>query len=172
MKKSLLTIITFALVLVNLVLTAVMALTIVPEVNNVNTLIAKISEAIDLDISSGDEINGGANVSIDKIAPYNISSNLTINLKKDEDGKDHFAVLAITLSLNTASEAYATYNADTLITYEGVIRGEINKTVSSYTIEEIKQDTTSVQDDIKSKLNTLFGSDLVAGVSFSSATYQ
>lgn len=170
MKKSLLTIITFALVLVNLVLTAVMALTIVPEVNNVNSLIGKISEAIDLDIASGDEKTGGAGVSIDSIEPWAIEGNLTINLKRGADGEDHFAVLGVTISKNMKSEAYESYSD--LTQYEGVIKGEINSIVSSHTMEEMREDADGVRKEIKDRLNTLFASDLIADVTFSSANYQ
>lgn len=172
MKKSLITLITFALVLVNLVLTAVMALRVVPEVNKVNNLVGKISEAIDLEISAGDEKTGGASVSIDNIEPYEITDNLTINLRRGDDGEDHYAVLKVALSLNKKSEAYAAYNATTIGGYESVIRTEINNIVASYTIDEIRSDQQAVMDEIKARLNTLFGSDLVAAVGFSTVNYQ
>lgn len=170
MKKSLLTLITFALVLVNLVLTAVMALTIVPEVKNVNGLIAKISESIDLDIQAGDEKTGGATFSIESIEPWSITDNMTINLKPGEDGKDHFAIAKVTLSKNTKSDVYEQYGDLTL--YEDVIRGEINTIVSGYTVDELKSDTTSVLEEIKNRLNTIFKGDLIADVTFSSINYQ
>lgn len=172
MKKSFLTLLTFALVVVNLVLTGIMAFNVVPEVGQVNTLIAKISEAIDLDISSGDEKFGGAPASIDSIAPYDLADNLTINLKTGPDGKDHYAVIKVTLSLNQKSDAYETYNVDTINGYEGVIRTEINNIVGSHTLEDMKNDSASVLDEIKSRLNTTFGSDLIAAVGFSSINYQ
>ena len=50
MKKNLLTIITFALVLVNIVLTSILTITIMPEVKKVNELVTRICDAIDLDL--------------------------------------------------------------------------------------------------------------------------
>lgn len=170
MKKSLLTLITFALVLVNLVLTAVMALTIVPEVKNVNGLISKISESIDLDIQSGNEKTGGSMLSIDSIEPWSITDNMTINLKRGEDGKDHFAIVKVTFSKNMKSDAYENYSD--LGTYEDVLKGEINKIVSAYTMEELSADTKGVLEEIKNNVNSIFGSDLIADVTFASINYQ
>ena len=48
MKKNLMTVIILALVLVNLVLTAILAFTIIPQTRKSNQLIDKIASAIDL----------------------------------------------------------------------------------------------------------------------------
>lgn len=170
MKKSLLTIITFALVLVNLVLTAVMALTIVPEVNNVNSLIARINSAIDLDIQSGNEHSGGSSYSMDSVAPHSLTDNLTINLKKGDDGEQHFAVLGITILSNTSSDAYENYQD--LTEYDNVIAAQVNSIVSGYTLEQMQNNSQEIRDEIRASLNTMFGSDLIASVEFSTATYQ
>lgn len=172
MKKNLLTLITFALVLVNLVLTAVMALQVVPEVNKVNTLISKISEAIDLDIASGNEHSGGASYDVSQIAVYDIPDNITVNLKQGEDGQNHFAVMAITLSLNINSNKYTEYNADTLPQFVGVMKSEINNIVGSYTYEAMRGDQQGVLDEIKTSLNKVFGGDLITSVGFSTINYQ
>ena len=50
MKKNLMTVIILALVLVNLVLTAILAFTIIPQTRKSNQLIDKIASAIDLEL--------------------------------------------------------------------------------------------------------------------------
>ena len=53
MKKNLMTVIILALVLVNLVLTAILAFTIIPQTRKSNQLIDKIASAIDLELEDG-----------------------------------------------------------------------------------------------------------------------
>jgi len=173
MKKSLLTVITFAICLVNLVLTAVLAIAIVPETKNVNALVTKVTSAIDLELEAAAAEANGSDVTIDKIYVYEFADPMTINLKKGEDGEDHFALIGITLSINTESETYQTYNSENLDTYLGLMQSEINSIISSYTIEEIRNDQSAAQEEIKDALNALFGSsDFIVSVGFYSATYQ
>ena len=68
MKKSLLTVLTFALVLINLVLTGLMAFQIIPEVKNVNALISKVSSAMDLDMKVANAANGNSTVPLENLA--------------------------------------------------------------------------------------------------------
>ena len=59
MKKNLMTVIILALVLVNLVLTAILAFTIIPQTRKSNQLIDKIASAIDLELEDGRSSSGG-----------------------------------------------------------------------------------------------------------------
>ena len=40
---------------------------------------------------------------------YDFAESLTIPLKKDADGKDHYALVTVSLAMNTKDEDYATY---------------------------------------------------------------
>lgn len=171
MKKNLMTVITFALVLVNLVFTVVLTITVVPEAQKANELITKVCAAIDLDLESGD--NGGTtSIPIEDIEVYDIADQLTINLRKTEgDKKDHYAILTIALSINTKSDDYKAYS-ESLSTKEGLIKTQINNVVSGYTMEEIQSDPAAVQKAILKELQKMFSTDFIVGVGFSSATYQ
>ena len=177
MKKSLLTVITFVLVLINLALTGVLTFVLVPYVNSANKLVSSVATAINLEQKAGSSESGGAgDYDIEKITVYDLNSDaddkgMTINLKRGADGKDHYAVLKVNLSLNTESEVYDKYY-ETLDTKKSLISTEINNIVSQYTIDEIREDQTAVQNEILKKLKTMFGDDFVVGVGFSSATYQ
>ena len=175
MKKSLLTIVTLVLCLVNLILTAIMVFAVVPEVNNVNSLVAKVAQAIDLDTAAGNELDLASTVPIDKITAYGVNSGetMTINLRDSADGKDHFIVASITLSENTESEVYGTYGGDSTATYDAQIKAKINSTVSKYTIEEVKDDPQALLNDIRDQLNIMFNDNtFIAEVGFASVTYQ
>ena len=171
MKKNLLTIITFALVLVNIVLTAILTITVMPQVKKTNEFITKVCDAIDLDLQAATGAESTLNVSLENIATYTLSDKLTINLKPGADGKSHFAVLTVILSLNKNSDSYATYES-TMDDYAGIIADTVNTVVSQYTYEEITADQSAVQRQIKNELNAKFGNGLIVNVGFPTATYS
>ena len=53
MKKSMLNVITLALVLVNLVLTVILTFSLVSTYKNTNSLINKLTQIIDIDVTGG-----------------------------------------------------------------------------------------------------------------------
>ena len=65
MKKSMLNVITLALVLINLVLTVLLTFSLVSTNNRTNNLIKKVGEIIDLD-AAGNAANGSQTGSADR----------------------------------------------------------------------------------------------------------
>ena len=53
-----------------------------------------------------------------------------------------------------------------------LIKGDINNIVSQYTIDEIKNNQSAVQDEILKDLQKMFGSDFIVAVGFPTAQYQ
>ena len=111
MKKNLLTVIILALVLVNLILTAVLAFSVIPQTKKSNELIDQVCAAINIELEGGQNKDSSA-VPIEEIAVYNITDNFTVNLADNGDGKKHYAVFSVGLSVNKTSESYATYGGD------------------------------------------------------------
>ncbi|MBC5685291.1 flagellar basal body-associated FliL family protein [Roseburia sp. NSJ-9] len=170
MKKNLITVITLALVVVNLVLTVILTITILPETQKANELITKVCSAIDLDLESG-SATSNANIPIDQIEVYNIDDEQTINLKQDGDGKDHFAMLTVSISMDTKNSDYKDLKPQ-VEEKVNLIKGDINNIVSQYTIDEIKNNQSAVQDEILKDLQKMFGSDFIVAVGFPTAQYQ
>ena len=170
MKKNLITVITLALVVVNLVLTVILTITILPETQKANELITKVCSAIDLDLESG-SATSNANITIDQIEVYNIDDEQTINLKQDGDGKDHFAMLTVSISMDTKNSDYKDLKPQ-VEEKVNLIKGDINNIVSQYTIDEIKNNQSAVQDEILKDLQKMFGSDFIVAVGFPTAQYQ
>jgi flagellar FliL protein len=152
-----------------------MVFAVVPEINNVNSLVAKVAQAIDLDTSAGNEFDLAATIPIDQLASYGVNGGetMTVNLRDSADGKSHFIVASITLSINKSSEVYKTYSESTLSTYDAQIKAKINSIVSKYTIEEVKDDPDRLLHEIRDALNVMFGDNtIIADVGFASVTYQ
>lgn len=170
MKKNLITVITLALVVVNLVLTVILTITILPETKKANELITKVCSAIDLDLESG-SATSSANIPIDQIDVYDIEDQQTINLKSSGDGKDHFAMITVSISMDKKNKDYKDLQPEVENKIE-LIKGEINNIVSQYTIDEIKNNQSAVQNEILKDLQKMFGSDFIVAVGFPTAQYQ
>lgn len=174
MKKNLMTVIILALVLANLVLTAILAFTIIPQTRKSNQLIDQVCSAISLELESG-QGNSAVNVPIEDIEVYNITESFTVNLADSGDGKKHYAIFSVGLSVNTKSEGYETYaGLEGLTAKETIIRSEINTIVSSYTMEEFEAEgQKAVKEEILTAMQDMFGgSDFIVGVNFSSVTFE
>lgn len=170
MKKNLVTVITLALVVVNLVLTVVLTISIVPETKKANELITKVCGAIDLDLESG-SASSAENIPIENIEVYSIADSLTINLKKGEDGKDHFAVVKVALSINKKHDDYKKLQPE-LEGKDNLIRAEVINVISQYTLEEVQSNQAAVQEEILKNLQKKFASDFIVAVGFPEAQYQ
>mgnify|MGYP002531600545 CR=1 FL=1 len=135
-----------------------------------NELITKVCSAIDLDLESG-SATSNANIPIDQIEVYNIDDEQTINLKQDGDGKDHFAMITVSISMDTKNSDYKELKPQ-VEEKVNLIKGDINNIVSQYTIDEIKNNQSAVQDEILKDLQKMFGSDFIVAVGFPTAQYQ
>lgn len=174
MKKNLISVMILALVLVNLVLTAILTFTIVPQTKKSNELINQVCSAINLELESGDNKDTAA-VPIENIEVYNITDSFTVNLADSGDGKKHYAVFSVGLSMNTQSDGYKTYGgAEGLTAKETIIRSEINTIVGSYTADDFNADgQKAVKAEILEAMQNMFGgSDFIVGVNFSSVTTE
>ena len=78
---------------------------------------------------------------------YNISDELTIPLKNNEDGTEHFAVGKVSLSMDKTNKDYETYSA-TLESKEGLITDIIFSVFGSHTIDEAKSNPEVLKSEI------------------------
>ncbi|QFJ55487.1 flagellar basal body-associated FliL family protein [Pseudobutyrivibrio xylanivorans] len=174
MKKNLITVVILALVVVNLVLTAVLTITIIPETKKANELITKVCSAIDLDLVAGDTA-GSLAVDVADMVDYPVASGgtMTINLKDSGDGSLHYAVLAVSLSIDSTNKDWTEkYQANGLTGYDNIISDTIKSVVANNTIEDMRTREDEVKEEILEALQGLFKSSFIVRVNFSSATYQ
>ena len=148
----------------------ILTITILPETKKANELITKVCSAIDLDLESG-SATSSANIPIDQIDVYDIEDQQTINLKSSGDGKEHFAVITVSISMDKKNKDYKDLQPEVENKVE-LIKGEINNIVSQYTIDEIKNNQSAVQNEILKDLQKMFGSDFIVAVGFPTAQYQ
>lgn len=169
MKKNLITVVILALVVVNLVLTAVLTISIVPETKKANELITKVCSAIDLDLQAGDTA-GSLSVDVADMVDYSVNGGetMTINLV------DGYAVLGVSLSLDSKNEEFSKFGdgAGNLAAQDNIISDKINSIVKKHTVQEMIDNEAEIKEEILEELQTLFKSSFIVKVNFSSATYQ
>lgn len=171
MKKSLMIIITLAVSIVNLALMAVLVFAIVPAMKNTNELVGKIASAIDLELQNSYGSNGAPTVSIDDIEVFVIDKELTATFKKGEDGKPHYLVFNVSMTLNKSDPDYKTYQP-TLEANQTLITGKVLDILSQYTMEEVQLNTTLVKQEILAEIQAIYQSSFIIDVGFGDYLYQ
>lgn len=170
MKKNLLSILILALLVVNLVMTAVMMFSVTGAMKSTTALVGKIATVLDIELATdpGEEM-----VPIEDTATYTIADTMTIPLKDEGDGKDHYAMMKVTLYMNTKHEDYKKYGSpEELLAREEMIKSEIISVVRSHTMEELKSDSEGIYAEIVAKLQKMYNSRFVYRVACGDVKYQ
>ena len=113
MKKNLLSIIILALLVVNIVLSAIMMISVTSASKKTAHWYSDISTIIGLRLTGLPKSEtAGFRIHGKHTEVYNISDELTIPLKNNEDGTEHFAVgKKVSLSMDKTNKDYETYSA-------------------------------------------------------------
>lgn len=174
MKKNMISIIILALLIVNIVLTAIMMFSVTNASKKTAALVDNIATALDLELTAQ---NGGEDAE-EEVVPmtdtetYQISDSMTIPLKSGEgDDEDHYCLVSVTLSINTKDKGYKTYGSD-LSEQENLIKSEINDTFAQYTVDEAKNNQDQIKQEILERVQTMFDSKFIYNVSFSDIMFQ
>ena len=173
MKRNLISVMILALLIVNIVLTAIMMFSVTSTNQKTADLVGDIASAINLDIQG---VGGGAaSVSLENTETYTIAD-MQIALKKsvDENGvpveEDHFAKISVVISMDKTHEDYATYSDLSL--REDLIKGKISDVVGQYTIEEAKANPQAISSAILSSIQELYSSNFIFDVTLISPLYM
>jgi flagellar FliL protein len=162
-----LSIIILALLVVNIVLSAIMMVSVASASKKTAALVSDISTLVGLEINGLPQSEVASSTpSMADTAVYNISDELTIPLKNSEgDDKTHYAVGNVSLSMDSTHDDYATYS-ETMSDREGLIKDVIFDVIGNYTMEEMQSDAKAVKAELLSRIQELFGSDFIYSVSF------
>ncbi len=168
MKRNLLSVLILALLLVNVALTAVMMISVLNTNKKTAALVDSIAMVLNLEIEKQEE---DAPIPITDLDVYPIPEEMTILLKADESGQSHYAMVSVSIVMNTKDEEYATYQP-MVSQRESLIKSEIMEAFGSYTKEEVEADSSIVANDIKQRLQDLFGSKFITDISFQKIVTQ
>lgn len=163
MKKNLMSILILALLVVNIVLTAIMMFSVTGAMKSTTALVGRIAAVLDLELDMG---TNEEEVAIADLVGYNIAD-MTILLKNDgEDDTQHYAAISVSIQMDAKNKDYKKY-AETLTTNDSMIKGEIIEVVSSHTLEEFQNDTDGIRNEILTRLRKMYNSDFIYKVVFS-----
>ena len=174
MKKNMLSILILALLIVNIVLTAIMMFSVIGTAKKTSALIDDISAAINLDLKNQSVTSTTApivDVPIENIEVIALGEELTIPLTIGADGQQHYYLVAVSLSLNTKHEDYKKLGP-TVLTQADLVKGEIISVIGSHTLEEIQEGTDGIRMEILQRLQTLFDSQFIFNVTFTKGLTQ
>ena len=176
MKKNMISIVILALMIVNVVLTAIMMFSVTGTAKKTSALVDNIATAMSLELAASDGSEAEKpSVPLSDIATYSISEKMTIPLKIElnADGKEelHYFISNITLSMNTKADGYKDYGED-LLNWENLIKAEIEKVIQSHTLSEVRNNQDQVREEILESIQRLFESEFIFNVSFSDTMTQ
>ena len=171
MKRNMLTIVILALSIVNLVLTALIVFSVIPNVNKTNNLIDQVAEIISLDLEAQ---NGNEKIiTSDDLENFALEDEIIINLKKDtESSKERYAVVSkISLTLYNGVTDYAKVKKNIEESTDSIY-DTIRKGFNSYTLEEAKANEETIKANVIEMLNDRYGDKVVQSIAFGSLIYQ
>ncbi len=171
MKKNLIAVIILALLIVNIVLNAVLLFSVTSTNKVTADLVERIAGAMDMELSSANGTGFKAPVPIGNIASYDIADPMTVRFKQDEDGTEHYIMVAITLSMDNTHEDYATYGGS-LADRESLIKSEVISVIGQYTMLEAQADEEGLKQAILERIQNMFGSDFIFKVDFRDVKYS
>lgn len=162
MKKNLISIVILALLVVNIVLSAITLFSVAGTNRKTAALVTDIASAIHLDLGGEEEVE--TQVPMADIVTYDMAE-VTLPLRVGEDGEAHYAVLNITLSMNSKDKDYKSYGNDgDLSPRESLLRGEISDVIGQYTVEEARVSGSVIEQQILENIQALYDSKFIFNV--------
>lgn len=173
MKKSMLNIITLALVLINLVLTVVLTFSLVSTNTKTNNLISKVAQIIDLDaggvLSSNTTTSDSIGVDdIQYIDAMSGDSN-SIIVSYSEGGKAKHVILKVTLGLNKKAKDYETKSAS-INNGMKLIVSQITTEALKYSYDSVSANKTAIEQNLLTALQDQFETETICSVIISEIT--
>ncbi len=171
MKKNLMTVVILALLIVNLALTGIIMFFTVSANQKTIALVNDIASVLDIELNNGTEGEAEAVISIEDTSVYNIEDAMTIALKPDADGTDHYALVSVSFSLNMTDPDYETYEP-MMSEKESKIKSEIIDVIGAYTKEEAMSDEAGLEEAILARIQAMFNSKFVYEAYFRDIKFQ
>lgn len=176
MKKSMLNVITLALVLINLVLTVLLTFSLVSTNHKTNGLITKVAQIIDLDVGESSTDNGETStkpVKIDDIEYRDVVSGESnkITVSFTDNGKTHYVVLTVVLGLNTKAKDYET-KSTSINNGMKLIVSQITTETLKYTYSSVSANKTTIENNLLTQLQDQFQTDVIYSVTLSEILVQ
>lgn len=170
MKKNILTLIILVVCVANLILTAIIMFSIVPSAKKSDKMITDICSVLDLELASEEEEKADK-VAVSDLSFFDIEDEMIVSLKAGADGEAHYAVLKVSVAMDTKNKDYKTYG-EKISERSSLIKNAVFDVVGSYTYEEAQGKTEEMEKKILDELRDMFDSDFLYQVIFSDVKLQ
>ena len=181
MKKNILSFAILALLIVNLVLTAILMFNVTSTNKQVADLVGNIATAMSLELTSPGE-EGKAEVSLADTEVYAIAGSMTMPLALEtvteadgsQSSRQGYLICNVSLSMNTKHEDYETYgSAEAMAAKEELIKDAINTIVSKHTASELQSEAgiEKLKEELLKAVQDLYQSDFIYKISISEVKY-
>lgn len=182
MKKNLLSIIVLALLLVNIVLTAVMMFSVVGTNKKVGALVTDIATVLQLDLTVPGQEAPKKEVSLADTEIYAIGSTMTLalapemitNSKGEEQLKQGYFMCSLSFSIDKKHKDYKKYGtAEAMAGREALLKDAVGTVMSRHTSTELQEDAglENLKSELLKAVQDLFQSDFIYKVSISDVKY-
>ncbi|MBQ4283903.1 MAG: flagellar basal body-associated FliL family protein [Lachnospira sp.] len=175
MKKSMLNVITLALVLINLVLTVVLTFSLVSTNNKTNKLITKVAEIIELDVGGlnpdGSLADGKVNVDDIQYVDVMNGDSDDITVSYSSGGKTHYVVLKVTIGLNTKADDYATKSVSVNNGMRLIVSTVTNEAIK-YNYDAVQANKQTIEKALLESLQQQFQTKMICSVTISEVLVQ
>ena len=180
MKKNLLTIISIALLIVNIVLTGIMMISMMGTNKKTADLVSDIAAVLNLELGVEEE-EEVVEIPMSQQFIWNLTDKLEIPLQSEDivdvngnitGKKDHYIVFeTIAFSLDTKAKGYKEYG-ENIANYESMVRDAVTSTVSKHTIDDCRDDFDTIRKDVLEAVRALFDEEFIYNVAISGIKYQ
>lgn len=109
-------------------------------------------------------------MAVSDITIQNIEDTLTINLKSTNK-ESHYAILSVSLSLNTKHADYETLQPK-IVENDNTIKEIVTEEFGKYTKEEVNDNKSKIKEQVLTRIQDLFQSDFIINVSFGNLILQ
>ena len=168
MKKNLLTVLILALLLVNIILTAVLMFSISGTNKQTAKLVSNIATVLNLEMNEPGENKVKEEISLKDTATYAMGSG-TYMLASTDD-KARYIICEISLSMNIKHADYKEYS-EKISTYESDIQDAITRVIAGHTEAECRNNLEGLKEEILDAIQELFGSDFIYKVGISEVKF-
>lgn len=176
MKKNLLSVLILALMLVNIVMTAIMMISVMSTNQKTGDLVASVAAAINLEVYDPGG-NAVGSVPLSQTETYSLSDRLTIELHPsvNEEGKSNASLILFYMSLSMNKEHEDYKNLGSTVTggnFDIQIKDAVSSVISNYTEQECRDNFDLIRDEMLTAVQNLFQSSFIYRISLSDVVYQ
>lgn len=167
MKKNMFSVLALAVSIINLILSILIVFTLVPSALKTNNLVSSVASYLNLEIEANSDLeDNNKNIPLTEIDVYTIED-LTLNLRREEeDTRNHYAQVTLTISFHTKHKDYKELRPQVEV-YKSYVTEIITEEFAKYSVIEINESATKdkIKEDVVRRLRERFNSDFIIDMS-------